>query len=428
LVPEPCGAALSVRVAMLNYSDWRGGASIAAMRLLSALQAGGADVTFHVADTNYADATVHPPRRLSGRTLSVLRPQLVAPLGWLSPNRTTDGRSLALLPSPRVRRVTRSPDVDLVHLHWVGNEMLSVSDIGRIPRPVVWTLHDMWAFCGAEHVSRDDRYREGYWRDNRPPHESGADLNRWTWNRKRRAWRRPLHIVTPSRWLAECARSSVLMKGWPVTVIPNPIDLDAWSPIEPTLARRLLGLPSDRRLIAFGSMRGNATHHKGGDLLEEALALLRGELPETDLVLFGEPRPKVSREPGGFTVHHMGVLSDRLSMQTLYSAADAVVIPSRTDNLPGVGVEAFACGTPVVAFDTCGLPDIVTHRETGWLARPFEPEDLARGIAWVLEERGRTFRLGQSARRHAEERWSAPHVASAYMDLYHAVSEGKAPA
>jgi glycosyltransferase involved in cell wall biosynthesis len=406
-----------MKIVAFNYSDWQGGASIAAMRLHHSLLNAGANVSMHVADTNHADITVHPPRELAGRVASVARPQAARMICRLL-NRRAEGCSLALLPSVRAHRVVGAPATDLVHLHWVCNELLSIGDIGRIRKPVIWTLHDMWAFCGAEHLSCDDRYVVGYRRDNRPPGESGLDVNRWTWNRKMRAWRRPIRIVAPSRWLAECARASVLMKDWPISVIPNAIDLEAWSPIEPAVARHLLGLPPDRRLIAFGSMRGNATRHKGGDLLLAALRLLRGQLPETDVMLFGEPRPRPRTDLAGFEVHHMGILSDRISMRALYSAADVVVVPSRIDNLPGVGVEAFACATPVVAFDTCGLPDIVTHQKTGWLARAFDPEDLAHGIAWVLADAHRARELGCAARRHAEERWGAPRIAGEYLRLY----------
>src|SRR5660398_251756 len=104
--------------------------------------------------------------------------------------------SPALLPS-QMRAQLNAGAADVVNLHWVCGEMLSVKDIGRITKPVVWTLHDMWAFCGPEH--------------------GGLDIDRWTWRRKRKAWKRPFHIVTPSRWLADCARESALMHDWPVT-------------------------------------------------------------------------------------------------------------------------------------------------------------------------------------------------------------------
>jgi hypothetical protein len=143
----------------------------------------------------------------------------------------------------------RQCQANLVHLHWLGDSTLSIEEIGRLTMPLVWSLHDQWAFCGAEHytspplpgetASSDERFAAGYSPANRLAHESGPDLNRRTWLRKRRAWRRPIHIVCPSHWLADCARSSTLMVDWPITVIPNPIDLSVCPPCDQAQARAL---------------------------------------------------------------------------------------------------------------------------------------------------------------------------------------------
>ena len=324
--------------------------------------------------------------------------------------------SAAVLPSRWPARIARS-DADLVHLHWMGSAMLSVADIARVRRPVVWTLHDMWAFCGAEHLAADDRWRTGYTSDNRLAGETGPDLNRWTWNRKRRHWTRPIQIVTPSRWLADCVRQSALMADWPVEVIPNALDTGVWSPIEPLTARHLLGLPPTAQLLVFSAFNGVREPHKGFDLLAEALARLRGHVPDLRLMVIGQAEPEQALDLG-FPVHYCGRLNDDLSLRVLYSAADAMLIPSRQDNLPNTGVEALACGTPVIAFDIGGLPDIVTHEQTGWLARPFDTGDLAEGIRWVLADPGRHARLREQARAEAVRRFAYPVVAGRYRALY----------
>ena len=175
--------------------------------------------------------------------------------------------------------------VDLVHLHWLGDGTLSIEEIGRLPMPLVWTLHGQWAFCGAEHytspplpgetASCDERFAAGYSHASRPAHEGGPDLNRRTWLRKQRAWRRSIHIVCPSHWLADCARRSTLIGEWPIKVIPNPTDLNVWAPCDKAQARALLGLPAERPLVLFGAIGGSADPRKGADLLLEALQRLR---------------------------------------------------------------------------------------------------------------------------------------------------------
>ena len=149
-------------------------------------------------------------------------------------------------------------DADVVNLHWISGQMLSIRDIARIKKPIVWTLHDMWAFCGAEHYTDDRRWHNGYARGNRPVYESGFDLNRWTWKRKQKHWKTPMHIITPSTWLADCATQSALIQGWPIRVVPNCVDMESWKPLAKHLGRELLGLPvevPDSAFWRFGRWR-----------------------------------------------------------------------------------------------------------------------------------------------------------------------------
>ena len=119
-----------------------------------------------------------------------------------------------------------------------------------------------------------------------------------------------------------------------------------------------------------------------------------------------------------FPIHDTGRLHDDLSLRLLYAAADVFVIPSRQDNLPNTGLEAHACGTPVVAFRTGGLVDIVDERITGALAQPFDPASLAAALLWVLDDPQRRLQLGEAARRRAELLWDPRRVAGMYADLY----------
>ena len=118
-----------------------------------------------------------------------------------------------------------------------------------------------------------------------------------------------------------------------------------------------------------------------------------------------------------------GDLHDDLSLRALYSAADLLVLPSRQDNLPNTGVEAHACGTPVVGFRTGGLPDIVDHQRTGYLAQPFDPHDLAAGISWVLADPCRRQALGHAARQRAVQLWNPARMAGLYREVYERAME-----
>lgn len=408
-----------MKVVQLNYSDAVGGAARAAYRIHKALQTYGVDSTLLVNNASTDDWTVQAPKTDISRILSRVRPRLGALPTRLLRTRNPILHSPSILPSGRVHELNKG-DADVVHLHWVQGEMLSISEIGQILKPVVWTLHDMWAFCGAEHYTEDFRWREGYRGNNRPSYESGFDLNRWTWQRKRKSWLRPMHIVTPSHWLAQCVRESALMRDWPLSVIPNPIDTEQWRPIEQALARELLGLPKDIPLVLFGAIGGGRDPRKGFDLLERALQHLRGNLSELQLVVFGQSRPRNPPDLG-FHVHYTGHLNDHLSLRVLYSSADALLLPSRQDNLPNTAIESLACGRPVIAFDIGGLSDVVTHKENGYLAGAFDVEDLARGIHWVISDKARQVQLCEKARALAVRDFEAKTVASHYQTLFKTV-------
>ncbi|URR34930.1 glycosyltransferase family 4 protein [Thermosynechococcus sp. HN-54] len=311
---------------------------------------------------------------------------------------------------------------DLIHLHWIAANLLSIEEVSKLRQPIVWTLHDMWAFCGAEHYTEDLRWKDGYYAHNRPAYEKGFDFNRWTWERKRKHWQKPIHIVAPSRWLGECVEQSALMRSWPVSVIPNPINIEQWHPYDKDQVRQELGLPLDTSVVLFGAMGGGKDPRKGFDLLKEALGYLKGKGQPLQLVVFGKAQPR-KKQHLVFPVKYTGHITDENYLCKFYSAADVMIVPSRQDNLPNTAIEAIACGTPVVAFNVGGLPDIVTHKHSGYLAQPFDPQDLAHGIQWVLEDPQRHAELCVQARVDAVGKFAYPVVAKQYLAVYEEVLE-----
>jgi glycosyltransferase involved in cell wall biosynthesis len=406
-----------MKVALVSETDISGGAARATYRVHRALIQSHVDSIMIVNHAISQDETVSGPSTAFQKLLVRLRLLIGNKISSFQKSANPILHSAAWLPSIWLRKLNRAP-VDIINLHWINGEMISIEDIPKIKTPLVWTLHDMWAFCGAEHYAFDNRYKEGYYAKNRPDYEIGFALNQWVWKRKCRAWKKPIQIVTPSHHMADCIRKSVIMQDWPVTVIPNTLDLDIWKPVNKAYAKSIMGLPEDKPIITFGAL-GIDQHHKGFDLLKNALKNLANQIPNLQLVIFGAQAPK-DQHDFGFPVHYTGLLSDDLSLRVMYSAADVMVVPSRFESFGQTASEAQACGTPVVAFNATGLKDIVIHKHSGYLAEPFDPSDLAEGIKWVLEN-ARDRHLSENARQNASEKFSYEVVSKQYIDVYKAV-------
>jgi glycosyltransferase involved in cell wall biosynthesis len=411
----------AVSVVHVNRSDNLGGAARAAYRIHDAVRHMDVRSTMRVCISVLDDPSVESTRTGLGRAMDDMRRRL----GTLVPKLLRTGNPIlhspAIVPTLRSRLLNRDA-ADIVHLHWINEEMLSVRDIARIRKPVVWTFHDMWPFCGAEHYTDDERWRDGYRPGNRPEYESGWDINRWTWRRKQRAWQKSIHVVAPSRWLADCVSRSALMKSWPVSVIPNPIDTERWRPLNKAAARKTLGLPKESFLILFGSGAEVRDPRKGFEYLAKAAATIRKRVPTAELVLVGNTDQKME-SLGGMPVHLLGRIDADDKLPCTYSAMDVLALPSLQDNLPNMAIEAQACGLPSVAFRVGGFPDIIDHLETGYLARPRDAEDLANGIVRLLDDADRGAMM-QRCRAHAEATYSYAKVGSAYRTLYRDLLRG----
>ena len=403
---------------LLSNEDGGGGAGRAAFKLHRALRAQGVESLLQVrsktTDSPTVIITLPLLRKAIGRVAAELRPHVMRIQQSANPTH----RSPAWYSLGIVNELNTS-EADVLHLNFVTG-LLSIEDIGRLTKPLVWRLSDMWAFSGTEHYGDDGpkaRWRVGYTPASRSSTDRGPDIDKWAWRRKQRAWQRPIQIVTHSRWLARCVKESTLMHDWPVTIIPTPLDVNQFQPWPKRVARAVLGLPPEAPLILFGALSGGVDPRKGKDLLEAALPKVHARLPNAEGVIFGQSEP--AKPPRlGLPMHWLGHLHDDATLALAYSAADVMVLPSRQDNLPQTGIESQSCGCPVVTFNVSGLPDVIEDRQTGYLATPFEVDDLAAGIEWVLADPERHERLSRQARARAISHWAPAVVVPQFIDLY----------
>jgi glycosyltransferase involved in cell wall biosynthesis len=310
---------------------------------------------------------------------------------------------------------------DIVHLFWVSAGFLRIETLKNIKQPIVWTLHDMWPFTGGCHYDDEcGKFRQSCGNCPVLKSEAERDLSRRIWERKRKSWQGvPIVVVATSHWLADMARSSSIFGDQRIEVIPNGIDTEVYKPVDKSAARAAYNLPQDKHLILFSAFGATSDKRKGSQFLVQALEKLSqlGWGAKTELVIIGATKPENPPDLG-MNVHYMGQLHDEISQILLYSAADVVVAPSMQENLSNTVMESLSCGTPVVAFNIGGMPDMIDHQINGYLATPFEPKDLADGMMWVLENASRRNMLSQRARETVLERYALHAVVLRYSELY----------
>ncbi len=412
-----------MKILIVNTTDTEGGAARAAYRLHQGLQGIGLISQMLVQD-----------RRSNDPNVMVAHPKLTAEIGKL---RSTLNKVPTLLYPQRDRLIFSSqwvPDhlgaqvkkiaPDLINLHWFCDGYIQLETLRKLNQPLVWTLHDMWGFTGGCHYSQEcDRYTNSCGSCPQLHSAKDSDLSRWIWERKVKAWQNiDLTIVTPSVWLAECVKASSLLKNRRVEVIPNGIDLHQYKPINRTVAREILNLPPDKKLVVFGAMSATSDRRKGFQYLQPAFLSLsqNGWAEQIELLIFGSSAPP--KPPDfGFKTHYLGYLKDDISLSLVYAAADVFVAPSIQEVGPLTVMEAMGTGTPCVGFNIGGVPDMIDHHENGYIATPFESEDLARGIAWILADSDRFVSLSQKARVKIEQKFTMELQARSYSKLYQEV-------
>ncbi len=410
-----------MKVLHVCYSDSREGGAIGAYRLHRSMLREGIDSQMLVVRKRTDDPTVVRVSLLS-MGINLLERKITSLIINMIIPSNESYRSLNIFPTG-IQKLINKQGADIVQLHWVNKNTISIKEVTGIDGPVVWKLPDMWAFSGTEHYLAPDaieRYKSGYLMSNRQEGEAGLDIDRWVWRYKNRVWKyAKFTIVTPSKWLGECAKNSRLFSGLRVVSIPNPIDLDRFRPDTNKLdARIVLDLPLDKKLVLFGSIHANTDRRKGYHHLCAALETLgkygkMGE--EVELVIFGT-HSVGKKSLAGITAHHLGTIYDERLLAAIYNAADVMVLPTEADNFPNTIQEATACGTPCVGFKVGGMPDMIRHKETGYLAEPFDTQDLATGIGWVLKNKGEA--LSRRVRENAEQLFSPAERVADYLELY----------
>lgn len=394
------------KVLILSTYHDAGGAAIAAQRLCQALNRNGVSATVMVAGGGWIKGR---SRHFILERLRVLFANRLSRQNLFAVDLFSDGEDIT--------GRAAFAEADVIHLHWVNQGFVSFSTMQKIlqsGKRIVWTMHDAWCSTGICHLTMGCKGFENQCGDCRYlAHPSSRDLSHRVWEKKKQLYSgHDITFVTCSRWLMGEAKRSSLLADQDVRSVPNPLDTSLYRPLDKADCRRQLGLPENKRLLLFVA-QSVTNPYKGMDYLIEALQKLADA--DTALVMLGGGDTAFADRLPGIDIHALGYVRDAETMCRAYNAADAFVLPSLSENLPNTIMESMACGTPCVGFDVGGIPEMIDHRQNGYVAAYRDSADLAAGLRDVLEHADRyaAVCLEKVMRCYSEKA-----VAELYLNIY----------
>ncbi len=324
---------------------------------------------------------------------------------------------------------------DIIHLHWINHAFLRPQDLAKLSdlnKPIVWTFHDSNAFTGGCHVRYDcDHFMKECGNCPILNYQGPDDSSHQIWKKKENAYSKlNLTIIAPSRWMFESVKKSSIFGSANVVNIPNTLNTSVFKPTAKAEARAKLGLDPEKFILMSGFMPSRKDLHKGTPYLIEAIELfIKNHQVSTDsveLLVFGN-RDEKNVPEFSIPTTFLGTISDDEKLALCYSAADVFLAPSLEDNLPNTVMESLACGTPLAAFATGGIPDMVKHKYNGYLAEYRSSADLAAGIAWIYNYPDKA-ELNFNARQTVADYFAESIIAGQHIELYKSLLDNHVPA
>lgn len=376
-----------MKIVHVNYSDKIGGAAIALKRFHNLLVKNGIDSQIVVSEKNDNSNRTLSINKTSEKIKNLLKSSLSRQLKYIFKTKNKNTHSLNVISSKNLKLIN-SLKPDYVNLHWIGNETISISDVNKIDAKIIWTLHDMWPFCGAEHYTNSSRYIEGYKKNNRPKDEKGLDINRIIWRKKIKQFNNVSKIICTSNWMYNSAKKSYLFKDKLLTEIPLILDNEVWKPFEKRSSRSFFGIDPESKVVLYGADNFLKNKRKGFEIFKKTINRISKNFNEKiQLILFGIDKieiDKIKNEFETIKILNLGKVSDQSTLRLIYSCSDIVVIPSLIEAFGLIALEAIHCGVPCVVFENTGLTSIIDHKKNGYIAKYNSDEDLEIGIRWCL--------------------------------------------
>jgi glycosyltransferase involved in cell wall biosynthesis len=408
-----------MKILHISYSDLRGGASIAAFEIHKSLLSLGLNSSMLV-QKKFSDCDlVYSTKSLLENIIADVKISINRKIVNFLKTDNKTSYSLALFSSTIIKKI-KEINPDIIHLHWINNEILSLKGIYELGKnyKIIWTLHDMWPFCGSEHYTDSLRFILGYKSNNRPNHEKGLDINRWTWDRKVKYLGNKIHFISPSKWMFLQIRKSFLFKNNESYQISYPINHKIWFPFEKLYSRNFLSIPLDTNVVLFGSERGNGIERKGFSILYESLSKIDLKKMTRIIVFGGKAENEIRRINENLEIQFVGHIYDKLLLRVYYSASDICALPSTQEAFGLICAEASACCLPCIAFNNTGHSDIILHKKSGYLADYKDIFDFKNGLEWLLDDDKRLKEIGINARKNIIKNFDNQKIAIEHKKVY----------
>lgn len=318
--------------------------------------------------------------------------------------------SLNIFPSNLIKKINNSK-FDIVNLHWIGNDIMSVEEIGKITKPVVWSLYDMWAFTSVEHYTFDNSFVSGY---------NKFSLKYFFFKRKIKNYKKNWFIISASSWLYKLSKKSFLLKNNKHFLIPHPVNINFWKSQKKNNLRKKLNIDKNKFVILFIGHSPSNNYRKGFDLLLDSVKLLDAPLQKKiSIICFGgKGRDYINYN---FQIHYIKANYEKKFRRSLYSECDLMALPSRLENLALTCLESNSCGLPNIIFDKTGLIDIVKHNYNGYVAKSLNIKDFANGLKNIITKKYFYKKISLNCRKHIIRNFNEKKISNSYFNVYKSI-------
>lgn len=292
---------------------------------------------------------------------------------------------------------------DLVHLHWVNSEMISIDDLSKINKKIVWTLHDLWPVLPTRHISLKTKL----------DFKKISKFDNYFYSKKKNFFKKDLSLICPSKFISKKIASSEISKRKFFKIIPNTIDINFWKRLNKINCKKKFNFSKKKKIILYNMPSKNDDFVKGLDIFLQIIKKLK--LKDIKIVFFGSNRKNVLNKLN-CDYKNIGFVRDDLKLRTLYNSADIVVSTSRFESFGQIILEAQCCGVPTVAFKHTGMDDIIMNNKTGYLVPNNNHEFVANKILSILYKK--KINITKKEIKKLKSKFSNENISKMHINFY----------